>query len=307
MVEKIKYVVDNSKYVKINYEKINDLTSKLLDLKYHHWSNELDLLLNEEKWILLVFIIESMNFCFWKLPKWKIEYNNEVVSGSNALFLSVIREVERNPKFLNIDYLYNLSEEEFSLIFTSVSGMIPFIEERFKNFKETVSHIYRNPDFYEKLYSQRTDLELLSYITTNFKSFDDRSVYMNEVIYFNKRANLLVNDLFRISPRIHNNIKSVEHLLGCADYAVPRTFFDYGILNYDKELIGLIENEQEIPHNSEMEIEIRANMLYVIEIIKNELLDRGIKICSVELDNIIWNIGKINKKSKSHHTVTIYY
>ena len=70
----------------------------------------------------------------------------------------------------------------------------------------------------------------------------------------------------------------------------------------------MVDNEQEIPHDSEMEIEIRANMLYVIELIKKKLLEQNIVINSVELDNVIWNMGKkIDRKSNSHHTVTIYY
>ena len=70
-----------------------------------------------------------------------------------------------------------------------------------------------------------------------------------------------------------------------------------------------VDNEIEIPHNSEMEIEIRANMLYVIEIMKQFFQDNAISINSVELDNLIWLLGKNNKDRKSiaHHTITIYY
>lgn len=64
-----------------------------------------------------------------------------------------------------------------------------------------------------------------------------------------------------------------------------------------------------MPHDSNMEIEIRASMLYVIELIKEDLANKHISINSVELDNIIWLIGKQNQKHKSevHHTVTIFY
>ena len=54
--------------------------------KYEHWSTKIELDLTEKEWILLVFIIESMNFCFWQKPKWKIEYHGDELSGSNALF-----------------------------------------------------------------------------------------------------------------------------------------------------------------------------------------------------------------------------
>ena len=50
-------------------------------------------------------------------------------------------------------------------------------------------------------------------------------------------------------------------------------------------------------------------MLYVIEIMKQYFQDNAISINSVELDNLIWLLGKNNKDRKSiaHHTITIYY
>ena len=110
-MEEFKYVSENSSYVRINYDKVLDFVNLLNEPKYSHWSSGLNLNLKEEEWILFAFIIESMNFCFWVKPKWKIEYNGEVMSGSNALFYSVIKEIEHNPKFLDIDNLYNLTKK----------------------------------------------------------------------------------------------------------------------------------------------------------------------------------------------------
>ena len=63
-----------------------------------------------------------------------------------------------------------------------------------------------------------------------------------------------------------------------------------------------------IRHNSQMEIEIRANTLYVLELIKEQLQKRHINVNSVELDNIIWNTrNNKNNKRPYHHTKTIYY
>ena len=152
-------------------------------------------------------------------------------------------------------------------------------------------------------------MELLKYITTNLNSFDDKSIYKGRTIHFNKRATLLANDLFYMCEIINQNLGNVNNLSGCADYGIPRTFRDYGILNYSKELEEIIDNEKEILHDSEMEIEIRANMLYIIELIKDELSKKNILINSVELDYLIWWMGKKNKDRKSiaHHTITIFY
>lgn len=308
MKKNLKYVVDNSKYVSINYNEINDFIKDLGEPKYEHWSKKTNLNLKEKEWILLAFIIESMNFCFWQKPKWKIEYKESIFTGSNALFNSVIREVENNNKFLDIEYLHNLTKSNLEKIFKATEGTIPLMDERYNNFKEVIDFVYNNKNFYKELYNIKTDIELLKYITNNIKNFDDKSIYKGKTIHFNKRATLLVNDLFYLSNTIRKNIKNVNNLSGCADYGIPRTFRDYKILKYSKELEELIDTEKEILHNSEMEIEIRANMLYVIEIIKEKLKDKNIIINSVELDNLIWQMGKTKeKRSKPHHTITIFY
>lgn len=102
---------------------------------------------------------------------------------------------------------------------------------------------------------------------------------------------------------------NVNNLSGCADYGIPRTFRDYGILKYSSELEETIDNEKEVLHDSEMEIEIRANMLYVIELIKEKSKNKDILFNSAHLDNLIWWMGKKNKNRKSiaHHTITIFY
>ena len=91
MQNNIKFVVDNSKYVHIDESKIDSFVNDLGEINYTHWSKELDLDLKEKDWITLAFIAEAMNFCFWKRPKWKIEYKNNLVSGSDALFYSIIK------------------------------------------------------------------------------------------------------------------------------------------------------------------------------------------------------------------------
>lgn len=307
MLSEFKYVVDNSEYVKIDITRLDSFIEELGEVNYAHWSKELDLDLHEKEWILLACIIESMNFCFWQKPKWKIKYKDDVVSGSNALFYSIIKQVEDNKEFLNMDYLNNLDKDTFYKIFDGVEGNCPLLEERYNNFKEIINYISSN-DFYNEIYSINKDIDLLKYIPNTFKNFDDKSEYKGEVIHFNKRATLLVNDLYYLSQTVRNNLGNVNNLSGCADYGIPRTLRDYGILVYNDELSNLVDNEIEIKHDSDMEIEIRANMLYVIELIKEKLKEKNIFVNSVELDNLIWWMGKKSKNNGiAHHTITIYY
>lgn len=303
--QELKYVVDNSMYVKINYNKIVEFAQELKTPSYKHWFADINIKVTENQKILLAFIIESLNFCFWPKPKYKIIYHNEEVKGSEALFLRIIKEVEINKKFLNINYLHNMTLKEFSYIFTGIS----LVSTRYKLFKDTIDVIYKKQDkFYNELFSIKKDYELLNYIITNFKYFNDSATYKGKTIHFNKRATLLVNDLFYMSKTINNNIKNVNNMFGCADYGIPRTLKNYDILEYNKELETKINNKIELKAGSTMEIEIRANMLYALEEIKKELLKRNININSIQLDNIIWQMGRLKQNiCPYHHTQTIFY
>lgn len=73
MKEEFKYVVNNSKYVSINESEIEKFVNDLGSINYNHWSNELNLDLEEKEWILLAFIIESMTFVFGKSLNGKLD------------------------------------------------------------------------------------------------------------------------------------------------------------------------------------------------------------------------------------------
>lgn len=307
--EQLKYVVESSDYVKINNTNLCNFINNLGKPNYQHWYNFTSLNLNENEKIILAFIIESLNFCFWQKPKFQIEYKGNIIKGSEALFYSIIKEVESNKNFLNIESLKELTKDNFEKIFYSSNSKISLLDLRYDLFEDTINIIYnKGKKFFDELFNKKSDVELLEYIASEFKYFDDSSIYKGKRVEFNKRATLLVNDLYYMSSTIHNNLKNVDNLTGCADYGIPRTLRTYGILEYNDELSNIVDNEIELKHDSNMEIEIRANMLYVLELIREKLENKGIKINSVELDNVIWQMGAKKKNvNPYHHTVTIFY
>lgn len=68
--EQLKYVVENSDYVKINYTQLDNFINSLGKPNYQHWYNFTSLNLNEKEKIILAFIIERFKFLF--LAKAKI-------------------------------------------------------------------------------------------------------------------------------------------------------------------------------------------------------------------------------------------
>ena len=75
-LKQIEYVVSNAKYVKLNKQKLNEWCNNMKNnIKYEHQWKKYQKNFSEKEIILLSFLIESMNFCFWKEPIFK--YKNK--------------------------------------------------------------------------------------------------------------------------------------------------------------------------------------------------------------------------------------
>lgn len=305
-LEKIKYVVDNSDDVKININKLKEYADKLIVTNKDYWLMEKKLNFTEKEYILLVFIMQAMDFCFWMEPHIEKEFDGLLYKKSLGLFYAVLDEAISNKDFLNINYLINLTKKDLAKILNSDINA-PMLDERYNNLMQNIEIINNKGDiFYKELFSIYGTDELLEYIVSNFPSFEDISNYKGQSIKFYKRATLLVYDLFEVSKTIKQNIKDVDSLLGGADYTIPKIFRFYGVLEYSEELDEIINSKKIIDHDSNLEIEIRANMLYALELIKGYLNSKGIILNTIKLDNIIWLSGR-NIKTEHHRTKSIFY
>ncbi len=305
-LSKIKYVVDNSEYVKINMDNLNNYALTLNNFNDTYWLNGYKLDITEKEYILFMFLVESMNFCFWKEPFIQIEFDGKLHKRSMALFYAMLDRVVKDKSFLDINNLMNITESDLALILNGDKNM-PMLNERYHNLKETITIIYNKKDkFYDELFSIRDTDSLLNHIVDTFPNFQDISNYKEETIPFYKRATLLVHDLYNISNTIKTNISNVDCLLGCADYGIPRTLRFYGVLEYNPYLSNMVDSKQLIEAHSNLEVEIRANMLYALELIKDKLEYRGIMVNSITLDNMIWISGR-NIDTPHHLTITTFY
>lgn len=304
----LEYVNTNSDYVKVDKEKIELFTKNLIDCRYTYSMSDIKNFLGEREAILFAFVCESINFCFWGNKNNKDKsYANYI--GSERLFNNLKCYAKKEKSFLNINTFINLTEDNFVNIIGNEFVDLPLLHERYLLLKDTVNVIYnKGENFYRELYSIQTDFELLEYIVQNFWHFKDESLYKGQCIRFNKRAILLANDLYQLSDIVKGNVKNLDNLTGCADYALPRLLYECGILKYSEELLKKITSSILIKHNSNMEIEIRANTLYAIELIRENLQKNGVYFNSIEIDNIIWKMRKVkNHLIPVHKTVTIYY
>ena len=310
IIDSIKYVVDNSEYVSINYENIKNSLPLLNGSNKEAWLHDfIDVnKYNDKEKIIFLILCESMNFCFWDSPiKWKVEYNDKYYSGSFGVFYALSKALHNGNLILDVEKLKEISIDDLNNIFKGTTT-IPLLEERYNIFKQVVDEISGIDDLCS-IFNVDSDIDLLNVVVNHFSNFKDISIYKGHEVYFFKRANLLVTDLILNIDFINKRISNFDNLFGCADYKIPQVLRELGILNYSDSLKNLIDSKTPIPHDGLEEIEIRANMLYAMEIIKDELDKSGKKMNSSSIDNALWLISKKDDfKSNPHHlTRTIYY
>ena len=271
IIEICKYVSENSKSVQINEINLDNFIKKINNIETKHWLsfspfNLLDLPV--ETIINFLLIYESIDFSFWGNPKWTILIDDVKEDGSIALLYAILKYVKKK----NSTDFSNITKDEFKKILKG-NVEIPLFEERY-NIIKNVSKIVNekmNGNFYKFIKNITSDTKLFNVIVSNFPNFKDERTYNNKKICFYKLAQLLTSDILHISEQKENIKVDYSHLVGCADYKIPQVMRGLGILEYSNKLANIIDNKKEIEVNSKVEVEIRANMIVVIDMIKNKL------------------------------------
>ena len=134
MLDKIRsscqYVVDNSKYVKINYGKLDKFINNIDCNNLKNWlmHNPYDLLeLDVETIINFLLVFESIVYSFWGQPKWMIDTEEGIKDGSDALLYVMLKYVKKTK---STDFS-NISLNKFKKMLKG-NVDIPLLEERYK-------------------------------------------------------------------------------------------------------------------------------------------------------------------------------
>ncbi len=290
MLEKIKdtcsYVSKNSKYVGINYEKLDEYIKTIDNSKVKFWlsSNPYGLFdMSIDKIINFLLVFDSIDYSFFGDGdiKWTIDTDEGKKDGSDALLYALLKYVKGMDKF---DFTNVSFYEFFSILKGNVD--IPLLKERYDTVKSIscVVNDKMNGNFYEYIKDINNDIDLFNIIISNFNEFRDERKYNGRVIYFYKLAQLLTSDILHIKELLCNARVDYSHLVGCADYKIPQTLRALGILEYNDELSELVDNRCLILKDSSYEVEIRANMIEVINYISSKMNN----VCSIDINDYLF-------------------
>lgn len=301
--ESSKYVSDNSKYVKINYEKIDEIIDggEFNAIRYWLDTNPFNILdMNYRDIVNFLLLYHTIgDYCFWGDPKWEIDTEVGKLDGSYAIMYILINRFRNNNDM-------NMSYEEFADMLKG-NVEIPLLKERYNCLVEMNKYLDSIvKDFYDEIKDLKVDIDLLDYVVSTFSYFKDETNYNGVNVYFYKRAQLLVSDILHVRKMLENIEVDYSNLMGCADYKIPQVMNALGMLEYEYDLEYKLARKEELQEDSIEEIEIRANDLVVIDYIY-EKLNR--EVCRMDINDYIWLLGqdksKINKNY--HRTRTIRY
>ena len=315
ILETTRFVVDNSRNVKINEGNIVEFCKTFQHGNLPHWLSGSPIAyshLRDIDKLNLLLVFNSTSFCYWGDPKWTIEYNGKYYDGSWGMIAAIMRAIEEGVPILDTAYRATLGKEEYKKILRG-NVEIPLLEDRWKITKEVASILLERYDgdfvgFVQAAQGNAT--KLLDLIITNFPSFEDISLYAGKKVYFYKRAQLLVEDIYQtFGGEGFGNLSNLEEFTACADYKLPQSLRKLGILSYTKELEEKIDRLTHVPHGSREEVEIRANTIWAVEMIKAELSKNDKHTPSIGINDHLWLMGQVkNFDDKPYHrTLTTAY
>ena len=313
VLESARFVVENSKLVRISLPAINKFVENF-NYRLSHWNRKLHFWGSIDDVLNYLLALNATNYCFWNLDddkKWSICYNNKWYSGYNGLAVAYKRAIKEKTPLTNAKYLSELTKKEYDKILKG-KGELLLKEKRLAALHEVGKTLTKK---YEGKFRNMVEeagfeaIELVKLIVNEIPSFSDEAYFNFKPIKFYKRAQLLVADIWSaFRGKGVGALKNVANLTCFADYKLPQILREFGILQYDKELEKIVDNKKLIPSGSVEEIEIRANTIWAVELIKEKLANKKIALASIELDYVLWHDAQKLRNARPHHrTITTAY
>jgi len=317
VLETTRHVTERSQEVTIDKKALAAFSRKLIEdgSEIPPWNYDYHFFDGGQETVAYLLILDSINFCFWPKPgadKWETQYKSETLTGYYALAASLKKAIESGVPVTRADYLAELPLGELRQILGG-GGELQLMEARAHILNELGAFLINKYDGETKRLveaAENSALNLVELLVDNLPSFMDVAEYYGKKIYFYKRAQIFAADLYgAFAGKAWGYFKDIDKLTAFADYKLPQVLRHVGILRYERTLEHKVDNGIFLEAGSPEEIEIRANTIWAVELIRQELIQVGKKLRAFEIDWILWNLGQEREfKAKPYHkTVTTFY
>lgn len=268
-----------------------------------------------EKTVCYLLVLDTLNFCFWPAPgatKWEIEYKSRKLSGYYALAVSLKQALESGTPINRAGYLAELSLSELKELLGG-PGELLLLNQRVENLNElgkVLLEEYNGQASKLVEAAGESAIALVRMLYRRLSSFRDVAKYRGHQVPFYKRAQIFAADLYgAFHGKKWGYFADMDKLTAFADYKLPQVLRHLGILRYAPDLENRIDQQIFIEAGSPEEVEIRANTIWAVALIRQAMERMGKGLNAFEIDWILWNMGQDEafKEKPYHRTVTIFY
>jgi len=267
-----RHVTKRIQQVTIDKQALVDFLRKLIEdgIEIPSWNYDYHFFDGGHKTVAYLLILDSINFCFWPNPGAE-KWEVQYKSETLSGYYALAASLKKAIESgISITDAHYLSELNLSTLKQILGG--------------------------------KGELQLM----------EERIRILNElgaflISRYNGEANRLVEAAENSTLKLVELL--VDNLTAFADYKLPQVLRHVGVFQYSPSLEHKVDNNILLDPGSPEEIEIRANTIWAVELIRLQLKRMGRNLRAFEIDWILWNLGQQRKfKEKPYHrTVTIYY
>jgi hypothetical protein len=317
VLETAEHVAKKSQQVQINKQALALFSRRVLadEIQVPPWDPLYHFRGSDEETVSYLLVLDSINFCFWPehgKARWEIEYQSDNLSGYYGLAAALKKAAESGVEIMEADYLAELAPGQLTQILGG-KGELPLMRKRLEILNELGRVLQRKYDGQAlKLVEAagRSVLTLVRLLAEMLPSFRDVAEHMGHSVFFYKRAQLFVADLYgAFDGKGWGSFKDIDVLTAFADYKLPQVLRHLGIFDYAQTLAEKVDQRVYLEAGSPEEVEIRANTIWAVELIRRELDQMRKRLRAFEIDWILWNLGqRAEFRVKPYHrTLTIFY
>lgn len=317
VLESAKYVSNKSNLVAISNEKIEHFAQQIMGYAFElpAWDSSYHFFDGTEKTISYFLVLDSLNFCFWseaRKPRWEIEYHSQKLSGYIGLAASLKKAVQEGSPILETGFLSEITLDKLKRLLGG-KNELQLMQERqaiLNELGQVLLENYQGRAVFLVEEASGSALKLASLLAERLNSFRDMTWYKDRKVLFLKRAQIFVADLYGVfRGKNWGRFRDIDELTAFADYKLPQVLRHLGILTYSPKLAQMVDNQILLFPGSLEEIEIRANTIWAVECIRQELERLGRRMRAFEIDWLLWNMGQEDtyRAKPYHRTVTIFY
>ena len=264
------------------------------------WSkHELHPKAKDEATVNFIFLMDLLNFSFWSEEEevFTVEYRERKWTGYWSLVACIQRALEENIAITSPSFWVNeeqCTDDVLKHVFrSSTSTAIPLLDDRMRMIREAGSVIQRNYDgkFVQCIEeASGSAAALVNLVVDKFPMFDDRHTFEGKSVRFQKRAQILVADLWACfegeSFGAFSDINQITMFAGetsepssisarltsvISDYRIPQMLHTLGCIFYSPPLETHIRKLGIVESGHSWEVQLRGCSIWCVELLRREI------------------------------------